>query len=91
MVNNILISGGEGFLGSHFCERLLANGHEVLRVGNFFEGSKTDVKHLLGNPRFELIRHMKEARIFNTYRPRMHPDDLMNATERCTIAELRGR
>jgi len=53
----ILVTGGAGFLGSHLCERLLNDGHEVLCVDNFFTGSKHNVVHLLGNPYFELLRH----------------------------------
>lgn len=53
----ILVTGGAGFLGSHLCERLLQGGHDVLCVDNFFTGSKDNVAHLLGNPRFELMRH----------------------------------
>ena len=53
----ILVTGGAGFLGSHLCERLLAQGHDVLCVDNFFTGSKTNVAHLIGNPHFELMRH----------------------------------
>ena len=53
----ILVTGGSGFLGSHLCERLLADGHEVLCVDNFFTGRRRNVAHLLGNPRFELLRH----------------------------------
>ena len=53
----VLVSGGAGFLGSHLCERLLADGHEVLCVDNFFTGSKDNIAHLAGNPRFELMRH----------------------------------
>jgi UDP-glucuronate decarboxylase len=53
----ILVTGGAGFLGSHLCERLLAGGDDVLCVDNFFTGTKKNVEHLLGNPRFELMRH----------------------------------
>jgi UDP-glucuronate decarboxylase len=53
----VLVTGGAGFLGSHLCERLLEQGHEVLCVDNFFTGSKRNVYHLLDNPRFELLRH----------------------------------
>lgn len=53
----ILITGGAGFLGSHLCERLLNEGHEVICVDNFFTGSKANIEHLAGNRRFELIRH----------------------------------
>ena len=53
----ILITGGAGFVGSHLAERLLAAGNEVVVVDNYFTGSKDNVAHLLGNPRFELLRH----------------------------------
>lgn len=53
----ILVTGGAGFLGSHLCERLLGEGHEVLCVDNFFTGRRSNVTHLLSNPRFELMRH----------------------------------
>jgi UDP-glucuronate decarboxylase len=57
MVKRILITGGAGFLGSHLCERLIDDGHEVLCLDNFFTGSKSNIAHLQGHPRFELIRH----------------------------------
>ena len=53
----ILITGGAGFLGSHLSDRLLADGHEVICLDNFFTGRKSNIQHLLNNPRFELIRH----------------------------------
>ncbi|MDW8002207.1 MAG: SDR family oxidoreductase [Deltaproteobacteria bacterium] len=53
----ILVTGGAGFIGSHLCERLLKDGHEVLCLDNFFTGQKKNISHLLNNPRFELIRH----------------------------------
>jgi UDP-glucuronate decarboxylase len=57
MNKKILVTGGAGFLGSHLCERLLEHGHDVLCVDNFFTGTKHNVMHLLGNTRFDLIRH----------------------------------
>ena len=53
----ILITGGAGFLGSHLCERLLAQGHEVICADNYFTGSKANIAHLLDHPYFELMRH----------------------------------
>ena len=53
----VLVTGGAGFLGSHICERLLSEGHEVLCVDNFYSSTRDNVAHLLGNPRFELMRH----------------------------------
>ena len=53
----ILITGGAGFIGSHLCERLLGEGHEVLCLDNFFTGRRENIFNLLDNPRFELIRH----------------------------------
>jgi len=53
----ILITGGAGFIGSHLSERLLAEGNEVLCVDNFFTGARANIRHLIGNPDFELIRH----------------------------------
>ena len=53
----VLVTGGAGFLGSHICERLLSEGHEVLCVDNFYSSTRDNVGHLIGNPRFELMRH----------------------------------
>ena len=60
MIHNqkrILITGGAGFLGSHLCDRLVAQGHDILCLDNFFTGSKKNIIHLLEKPNFELIRH----------------------------------
>ncbi|MDB4718720.1 SDR family oxidoreductase, partial [Verrucomicrobia bacterium] len=53
----ILVTGGAGFLGSHLCDRLINQGHEVICIDNFFTGNKQNIRHLLGNDHFELIRH----------------------------------
>jgi UDP-glucuronate decarboxylase len=72
MERKILVTGGAGFLGSHLCDRLIARGEDVLCVDNFFTGSKRNVEHLIGNARFELMRHdvtfplyVEVDRIFN--------------------------
>jgi UDP-glucuronate decarboxylase len=53
----VLVTGGAGFLGSHLCDRLIEDGHEVICLDNFFSGSKRNIGHLLGEPDFELMRH----------------------------------
>ena len=53
----VLVTGGAGFIGSHLCERLLEQGHEVLCMDNFFTGTKRNIEHLMDNKNFELIRH----------------------------------
>jgi len=53
----VVVTGGAGFLGSHLCERLVAGGHDVLCLDNFFTGTRDNVAHLLGKPNFEIIRH----------------------------------
>jgi UDP-glucuronate decarboxylase len=56
-IKRILVTGGAGFLGTHLCERLVAAGHDVICLDNFFTSQKSNVAHLLGRPNFELIRH----------------------------------
>ena len=56
-MKRILVTGGAGFLGSHLCERLLVEGHEVVCVDNFYTGRKSNVVNFIGNPYFEIIRH----------------------------------
>ena len=53
----VLVTGGAGFLGSHLCDRLIAEGHEVICLDNFFTGARSNIRHLLGHPNFELMRH----------------------------------
>jgi UDP-glucuronate decarboxylase len=72
MERKVLVTGGAGFLGSHLCDRLVARGEDILCVDNFFTGSKRNVEQLVGNPRFELMRHdvtfplyVEVDRIFN--------------------------
>jgi UDP-glucuronate decarboxylase len=55
--HRVLVTGGAGFLGSHLCDRLVAMGKDVVCVDNFFTGSRANVSHLLGGPKFELLRH----------------------------------
>jgi UDP-glucuronate decarboxylase len=57
MSKRILVTGGAGFVGSHVCQRLLKQGHEILCVDNFFTGSRTNIQSLLSDPKFELVRH----------------------------------
>lgn len=56
-MKRILITGGAGFIGSHLCERLLNEGNDIICLDNFFTGSKDNIRHLIGNNRFELVRH----------------------------------
>lgn len=56
-MKKVLVTGGAGFLGSHLCERLLANNNDVLCVDNFYTGSKDNIAHLMGDPHFEILRH----------------------------------
>lgn len=63
-IQRVLVTGGAGFLGSHMCERLVAEGHDVICLDNFFTAQKSNVAHLLGKPNFELIRHDVTLPIF---------------------------
>ena len=63
----ILITGGAGFLGSHLCDRLIAEGHDVLCLDNFFTGGKANIAHLVGNSRFELLRDRKSTRLNSSH------------------------
>lgn len=56
-IKRILVTGGAGFLGSHLCDRLVSEGHDVICLDNFFTSQKSTVQHLLGRPNFELVRH----------------------------------
>jgi len=56
-LKRILVTGGAGFLGSHICERLVAENHDVICLDNFFTSQKFNIEHLLDNPNFELVRH----------------------------------
>lgn len=57
----VLVTGGAGFLGSHLCDRLIADGQEVICLDNFFTGKRDNIEHLLGHPRFELVRQDVET------------------------------
>lgn len=57
MEGQILVTGGAGFLGSHLCDKLLKQGYDVVCVDNFFTGNKRNIRHLLGNNHFEVVRH----------------------------------
>lgn len=56
-MSRVLVTGGAGFLGSHLCDRLIEQGHDVICVDNLFTGSKDNIRHLMGHPYFEFIRH----------------------------------
>ena len=56
-MKRILVTGGAGFIGSHLCERLLQNGHDVICLDNYVTGNKSNIRHLLNNHQFELVRH----------------------------------
>ena len=56
-MKRVLVTGGAGFIGSHLCERLLAEGNDVICLDNYFTGSKDNIRHLLDDHNFELVRH----------------------------------
>ena len=56
-MERILVTGGAGFIGSHLCERLVREGNDVICLDNYFTGNKNNIRHLLGNDRFEAVRH----------------------------------
>jgi UDP-glucuronate decarboxylase len=57
MQKKVAVTGGAGFIGSHLCEALVNAGHDVLCIDNYYTGSKANIRHLLDNPTFELLRH----------------------------------
>ena len=69
----VLVTGGAGFLGSHLCDRLLADGADVICVDNFFTGSKHNIRHLLGHPRFELHAPRRDVPALCRGRPDLQP------------------
>ena len=71
-LKRILVTGGAGFLGSHLCERLIEQGHDVICLDNFFTSQKSNVAHLLAQPNFELVRHDVTLPIF------LEVDDIYN-------------
>ena len=64
MKKRILVTGGAGFLGSHLCDRLIEQGNDVICIDNLFTGSKDNIRHLMGNPNFEFIRHDVTEQIY---------------------------
>jgi UDP-glucuronate decarboxylase len=94
----VLVTGGAGFLGSHLCERLLGQGHEVLCVDNFFSSTRHNVAHLLSNPRFDLVRHditfplyVEVDEIFNLACPASpvhYQFDPVQTTKTCVIGAI---
>ena len=72
MRKRVLVTGGAGFLGSHLCERLLRDGHEVICADNYFTGNKQSIAHLLSNPYFEVLRHDV------TFPPYIEVDEIYN-------------
>ena len=86
----VLVTGGAGFLGSHLCERLLNDGHEVLCVDNFFTGRRTNITRLIQHPGFEMLRHditfplyVEVDEIFNLACPASEPAQFTISTTQC--------
>ena len=82
----VLVTGGAGFIGTHLCGRLLADGHDVLCVDNFFTGNKNNISQFLSNPNFELLRHDVTFPLFVevdeiTIWPARHPLYIINMTQ----------
>ena len=82
----VLVTGAAGFIGSHLCDRLIDEGHEVLAVDNFYTGSRRNVEKLLANPMFELLRHditfplyVETDMIFNLAEQLSHVPELLTA------------
>jgi NAD(P)-dependent dehydrogenase (short-subunit alcohol dehydrogenase family) len=91
-----VVTGGAGFLGSHLCERLVADGHDVLCVDNFYTGTRANVAPLLSHPRFELLRHDITFPLYvECGRPRIGLDDGLRRTaawfDRCLAATPRAQ
>jgi UDP-glucuronate decarboxylase len=94
----ILVTGGAGFIGSHLCDRLIGDGHEVLCVDNFYTGSRQNIRHLLDNASFELLRHditfplyVEVYRIFNLACPAApihYQRDPVQTTKTCVAGAI---
>ncbi len=91
----VLVTGGSGFLGSHLCDRLLRDGNDVICLDNFYTGSKDNIRHLLDNPNFEVIRHdittpvkLEVDEIYNLACPASpvhYQNDPVHTTETCIL------